>query len=241
MVLTTTTSVIFVQAARFATEKLVSRQPAAFSRREPFGEMAVLRFKRLSLAELGLTELPTHPVSTALSREYVLRLNHFLAAAETMSGYVNAGKATSLKCDLHAESHALQELVEHGEAVLELAPWIENLRSRFLRHLGDFESAEDIHPFAKVFFRGLAANPPGQSRRGRPNQFPIYIDIFELMLSASEMSLGKAREKLGLPKGKEASLKTGIIQLKKVLRKYAPEYVEKYDGMHPDRAKKVNR
>jgi hypothetical protein len=80
---------------------------------------------------------------------------------------------------------------------------------------------------------------------GRPHKRLRYVEVFDLMLQSPEMSLGKAIRKLNphlttdelVEQRLEKNIKAGIVQLKKRLRKYAPDLVTRYEALHPDRAK----
>jgi hypothetical protein len=136
-------------------------------------------------------------------------------------------------------SEQIEQIAELSKTINELGKWIHSSQrpltkveawSRAIR-LGDAEFAPDI-------FTDLQKRKVGRSS----NRYPTYVRVFELMLQGRNVSIGIARQKIRPPlaKGEAPGLKAGILRLKKLLQKHAPDLVSRYEELHPDRAKKVN-
>jgi hypothetical protein len=84
-----------------------------------------------------------------------------------------------------------------------------------------------------------------RTRRTSPASSDLYLDAFGLMLQSREMTLSKAIGKLlgmaQIAKCRE-TFRVGIRDdVKPVLKKYAPELIERYDSLHPDKAFNMGR
>lgn len=193
----------------------------------------------LQLSALRLSEDPVHPVRTFLSHLYVGCWNDVEASIFEMSKLVETcqtedpGVAAEIARLIAHVNERLQVMVESG-------PWLFGDRQpltpvkalRFAQVLSD-EPELAVEMFARLQKRKVGSPP---------TKYVTYLVIFELMLQSNAMSLGRARQKLKppLPRENEPSLKAGIRNLKTLLRKHAPDFVARYESLHPDKAKKVN-
>jgi hypothetical protein len=190
-----------------------------------------------SLSDFGLSEDPDHPVRTVLAHKFV---EHFTV------GFVSLLEARELTRGPHFDKQVqtkFKELIsrsrESGQHANEIADWIYTNRW----------PASDEQAFAmaqryssitspKELYETLRKRPVG-----RPNtEKHTFVEVFELMLAGSHVSLGRARSMVHPPLSlaDEPRLKDGIRRLKKLLQAIAPELLSKYESLHPDRAKKVN-
>lgn len=202
-----------------------------------------MAFSRLQAAQLGLPDDPSRPVCFALSRAFLENFN------EVLSATAEATLAAKHKRKNEVESEILRILKSAGtyvENCRELMHWvylssaplsfeqvIANVRQ--MSQLG--AEADDV----KEIFIGLQKCPVG-----RPHKRQSYIRAFEFQLQSKQNTQGQATRKF-CPCGAkihttkcEQNLKAGMRSVKKVLRKYAPELVSRYEVLHPDRARKVN-
>jgi hypothetical protein len=113
----------------------------------------------------------------------------------------------------------IEEALDKAQAFKELGDkWVEDMQSR------------------------LQKLPQGKPPRKRQ----AHISAFEFMLHSKKNSLGMAVQKF-CPCGQKhepecyQQFKAGIHSLTKMLRKYAPDLVARYDALHPDRAKKARQ
>jgi hypothetical protein len=192
---------------------------------------------QLSDFGFGLNEDPTLEVRSALTRTCLENLNRAhdaflkaralgdpaapLAAAELKTSEEFLGNFAELLDWLYPARKAMS--VE--EALTQAQSWQQNgVPSDFV-----------IEMFPRLLKRDI----------GAPHKRELYIAAFELQLRSKDMSLGKVTRKLCPCGGEhgpkcEQNLKAGIRSLKRLLRKYAPDLLSRYEALHPDRAKKVN-
>jgi hypothetical protein len=195
----------------------------------------------LRLSDLGLSDNPTRPVIFALSRAFVENWNAFLATsiqAAALAGPGIVGEEEIVR--------VVQKALGFLQKAYELSGWVYSegrplpfaealSKAQWLKKLG----ADPDH--VEAIFSGL------QKRHvGRPHRRQSFINAFEFQVRSKKNSQGQATQKF-CPCGEkihtakcEQNLRAGLRSLKKVLRKYAPELVSKYELLHPDRAKKVN-
>lgn len=109
-------------------------------------------------------------------------------------------------------------------------------RAHILKEAG--AESDDV----EKLFQLLQKRPVGAPAKRRQS----FVTAFEFMLESKENSQGQATRRFCSCGKKEHTpqceynLKAGVRSLKKILRKYAPELVTRYDALHPNRAKKVN-
>jgi hypothetical protein len=202
---------------------------------------------KFQLPDLRLSNDPGRPVLSALSSAFLENLNALFAIALEAA-------ALAERCqDLQDRNRAEPEMVRLIEAALqranrvhELAHWVYPAREPLaLKDALDKAQAliQEGAPddWVEDTFKDL------QKRRvGRPNKRQSFIKAFEFQVQSTTNSQGKATRNFCPCGGKlhtakcEQNLKAGMRSLKKVLRKYAPELVSRYEELHPDRARKVN-
>jgi hypothetical protein len=201
----------------------------------------------LQLSDLHLTQDPTRPVHTALSR---VCLDSFNEAADAMSEAMAVAerRATMPHAEAELKVMRLFETVARSlTTVNELMDWV-------------YLSPGRPMPFQKALnealaLRELGAEPAdvqailsGLQKRpvGRPHQRQVFMKAYEFQLQSESNTQGKAT-RMFCPCGQkihtarcEQNLKAGMRGLKKVLRRYAPDLVSRYEVLHPNRDKKVN-
>jgi len=87
----------------------------------------------------------------------------------------------------------------------------------------------------KAFAEAMKKGKPGAKRTSRD----LFLDVFDLMLQSQNISLGKAIVKVRGNAHVDAlreSIRIGIRDnLKPILREFAPEVLERFEKLHPDR------
>jgi len=192
----------------------------------------------LGLSAFSFSEDPAHPVRTCLLRIFVGCFNDFETALLELSKLVETDQTEDPGAASDTD-RLIKHINERIQVMVELTPWLfGNRLPRNGIEAFRYAQAWSDHPEeALALFEGL------QRRRvGSPNKNATYLRLFELMLESKTMSLGRARQELSpkLPRENEPSLKAGIRKVKRLLRKHAPEFVARYESLHPDRAQKVN-
>ena len=196
----------------------------------------------LQPAELGLPNDPSRLVTFALGRALVENWNAFLS---TVIEATQLAQESPQRIDEAEAVRRMDIALGFVKNARELVDWV-YLSNRPLPFTEAFSHAQRLKEvgydadWVKATLTGLQKRPVG-----RPHQRQLFINAFEFQLEAKRNSQGQATRKF-CPCGKahtakcEQNLKAGMRSLKKVLRKYAPELVSKYEELHPDRAKKVN-
>jgi hypothetical protein len=198
----------------------------------------------LDLADLGLSDDSNHPVKTALARACVGHFNeasHCGNRAATLLNAANAPGGTQDEATRAAIKTELDSALQHISAWNQLLDWIcpARLPMAFKEALGWAQQMRDWGIRADLveeLAKGL------QKRNvGRPHQHDRFVEAFELLLCPKQ-TLGKATRQLcrcGAEQHNRACemrMKAGIQNLKKILRAHAPDLVDRYDTLHPDRA-----
>jgi hypothetical protein len=201
-----------------------------------------MSFRPLQVVELGLPNDPSQPVMFALSHAF---LENFNAGFSTMWEAFALASPGPGKADESQITRALHNAIPYLQNVLELSDWMYPPRTP-VTLMQAVDRAQELlkmgaeHADLEQLIVGLQKRPVG-----RPHQRQLFISAFEFQLVARGNSQGQATRKF-CPCGKahnakcEQNLKAGMRSLKKVLRKYAPELVSRYEELHPDRARKVN-
>jgi hypothetical protein len=133
----------------------------------------------------------------------------------------------------------VQSALAHIESVAEITRWIFPLAPPLATQEAEVKAqqfsalGQDYVEELVSRLQKLPAHRPSKRRQS-------HIAAFEFMLRSKRNSLGQAVLNFcpcgGTHSTKcHANLKAGIHALKKVLRKYAPELVDQYDVLHPDR------
>lgn len=183
----------------------------------------------------------SHPVRDALERALTARIEACEAALLRLE--TNMGQKSNAKHD-EASMKALAKQVEQlAEDVNELASWLYPPRPKMtLEQI--VQARETLIPLCLSPNLMNEILVPLQRREVGPprNKRALYVRAFELMLQPAPMSFGRVMSKLcecGKPHSASCRqrFQTGIRGVKVVLRKYAPEFVEQYDALHPDRGR----
>ena len=180
---------------------------------------------------------PSRPVVHALAR---VGANHWDAALNTV---IKAGaKLNRPPAERLTEAEAvemLQSASAHMKSAGEILRWIVPPKPP----LAPEEAAKAVQQFSELGqdwidqlaskLQKLPAHRPSKRRQS-------HIAAFEFMLGSKKNSLGQAVLSFCPCGGSHdrkchANLKRGIHDLKRVLRRYAPELVDQYDALHPDR------
>ncbi len=193
-------------------------------------------------AESGLPNDPSRPVTFALGRAFIENWNAFLS---TVTEAIQLAQESPQRIDEVEAVRRMDIALGFIKNARELADWI-YANNKPLPFAEAFSHAQRLREvgydadWVEAILTGLRKRPVG-----RPHQRQLFIKAFEFQLEAKRNSQGQATRKF-CPCGKahtakcEQNLKAGMRSLKKVLRKYAPEFVSKYEELHPDRARKVN-
>jgi hypothetical protein len=199
-------------------------------------------FQPLQVAELGLPNDPSRPVMFALGHAF---LENFNAGFSSMWEAIALASPGPGKADESQITRTLLDAIPYLQNVLELSDWMYPPRTP-VTLMQAVDRAQELLKMGaeradlEQLIVGLQKRPAG-----RPHQRQLFINAFEFQLEARRNSQGQATRKF-CPCGKahtakcEQNLKAGMRSLKKVLRKYAPELVSRYEELHPDRARKVN-
>jgi hypothetical protein len=195
------------------------------------------------LEEFGLSDDPSRPAYSALFRALENRCNDLIHIGRETESWIDRANPSDSDCEAKLEER-LKQITKLINEMQELCRWLipdriplsgqEALRS--IRRLITSNYSTNVELASAVL-------PALQKRQvGRPNKRVTYLAVFDVMLEGSHMSLGKARLKFGrqLTQENVAGLKTGLRDLKQLLRIYAPELVLQFERMHPNRDKKVN-
>jgi hypothetical protein len=190
----------------------------------------------------GLPNDPSRPVTFALGRAFVENWNSFLS---TVMEAIQLAQESPQRIDEVEAIRRMDIALGFIKNAHELADWVyfNNKPLPFaeaFRHAQRLKEVGYDADWVEATLTGLQKRPVG-----RPHQRQLFINAFEFQLEAKRNSQGQATRKF-CPCGKthtakcEQNLKAGMRSLKKVLRKYAPELVSRYEELHPDRARKVN-
>jgi hypothetical protein len=155
-----------------------------------------------------------------------------------------AGELTNQPVDKRPSDADLENMIQKIVTVtmnmVELTRWI--YRPKVLSPEQAFEKAQAFKELGDDYVEDLIQRSQ-KLNHGRPAaKRRTHIAAYEYMLQSKDNSLGKAVQKF-CTCGKRHSpecyeqMKAGIHSLKRILRKYAPELVAKYDLLHPDKAK----
>ena len=191
----------------------------------------------LHLSDFGLTDDPARPVLSALRRSLV----------------DNVGKCSSLFSQLHARAgqpvddseikQMAADALSHMKNFAELCRWV--YVPRRLPAEEALTKARECRELGDEYVLDMAARLQNLPQGAPPKRRQAYLAAFEFMLQSKKNSMGRAVRKF-CPCGKGRSehepkcsqrLKAGIHNIKKLLRKYAPDLATRYDALHPDRAK----
>lgn len=198
----------------------------------------------LQLSDLNLKEDPSRPVQSRLSHLCLENLNAGLSAFSSV-GALPRDPLTTPSAEVERVRQLANDAIQHLKIACELVDWVYPAARplSFAEALGKAreltESGADTD-WVKAFFSGLQKRPVG-----RPHQRQLFVRAFEFQLQSKKNSQGQATRRF-CPCGNkhttkcEQNLKAGIRSLKRVLRRYAPELVTRYEALHPDRAKRVN-
>ncbi len=188
-----------------------------------------------TLSRFNWHEDSKHPARTALTRAFIDRLNTlipFLKAVKALANHSDAEDA--LNMEIEKLNRALADLSE-------LRAWVFTPAKPMTKH-----EADAVLPFLQKYGFDLPniveihgslqkrrVGPPAERRQ-------LYVDAFERMLRPRS-SLGTVMNKLckcdnPSHKGCTKTFQAGIGEVKKLLRRYAPELVLTYETLHPDRA-----
>ena len=206
--------------------------------REPPREVG-LHIEQVKLSNFGLSDDPEQPVRSLIAREFIERLNLGISILQDSVHLAQEKNHNPAVCEMVFVRAS--KALEYFEQVNELLDWLGVNSKHIPRKMGGFIH---LNPLSGASSAGNRESRVPQSSikhsAGRPNENPTYVALFELMLQSPRTSLGKALQMLKppLPAERRASLKAGILKLKKLLRVYAPEILEQYEKLHPDRAKK---
>jgi hypothetical protein len=198
--------------------------------------------KPLQLSDFGLPEEPARPVQFALSCVFVQNLSAFIAIVEETHALVSQSVVKPDEADVVGKLKSALPLVENAR---ELSHWVyppaEPLTVAEARSKADALQQAGLEPdLVEQMLRVLQKRSVGKPAKRRG----AFIAAFELMLQSKKNSLNKAVREFCPCGGNHTPechqrFKTGIHDLKKILRKYAPDLVPQYDALHPDRTKKV--
>lgn len=166
------------------------------------------------------------------------RLGNDSTAADYDAGSSElVGKATRLAAEI-AELNKFLHGTPAPMTDKEIAPIREAMKSVLSPY---FDKAND------AAIAALQKRKRGRKRTRRASSASgdLYLDAFGLMLQSREMTLSKAIGKLlgmaQIAKCRE-TFRVGIRDdVKPVLKKYAPELIERYDSLHPDKASSMGR
>jgi hypothetical protein len=194
-------------------------------------------------SEWNLSIDPSRPVLAALGRAFVDNFNALMATIQEATELAEHKPARMEESEIVRRAH---KALGFAENVSELADWVYSSRLP-LPFEEAFEKAQLLKKLgADADWVKMSLSDLQKRRIGRPHQRQVYVRAFEFQLQSKKNSQGPATRKF-CPCGEKAhtakceqNLKAGMRSLKKVLRKYAPELVLKYESLHPDRAKKVN-
>ena len=193
----------------------------------------------LRLEELNLPNDPTRPAASALSNAFVENWNAFEAILRDAVRIVTSpeGKLRELEVVGMIETARLGPF----RNAIEITHWVYERKAlpvEEARRLaqGAKELGDDC---VEQMFQNLQKLSKGTPPRRRQGD----IRAFEFMLLSEKNTIGRAVTKFCGCGGShtpscQVRLKTGIKSVKRILRKYAPDLVSRYDVLHPDRSKK---
>ena len=193
------------------------------------------------LSTFGWRDDANFPVQSALYRACI---DNYNAAEAAIAKAVALRDQPGTKPAVLAEMKTAKQLFNNCRDLLGwVYPRMEPMSMREAltrtRHLEEGGSSSEF--VGRIFLR-LQKRDMGAPRK---LETKLVVMAFELLLQSKDWSLGRVTRKL-CPCGAdhntkcEQTFKAGIRALKKLLRKYAPELVLRYDVLHPDRSKKVN-
>ena len=195
-----------------------------------------LTIHALQASDFGLPDDPSRPVVFALSRSFVDSLEKSTAiireAHASISQPVDDAKIQEMMAT------ALSYMKDAGE----LSRWI--YKRKVLPTEEAFRRAQDFRELGDEYVADICSRLQRLPQGAPPKKREAYIDAFEFMLRSGKNSLGQAVRRF-CPCGQKKHdlkcsqrFKAGIHNLKRLLRKYAPELAAQYDDLHPDRAKR---
>jgi hypothetical protein len=189
------------------------------------------------LAGQGLWEDPAHPASSAICRALVENFKTaLLSAVEGQELAQREGDVSD--ATLKEVARLFDKALMCLERTQELSKWLPRTVTWSLDDAMQWArtQSKNIPEAAKIMSRLARRNV------GRPNKYPMYLAVFELMLQGPAISFGVARKKVQPPisQENEPGLRAGVRKVKELLRTYAPELVSQFEALHPNRAKKVN-
>jgi hypothetical protein len=199
---------------------------------------------RLQPSDFGLSNEASRPVQSALIRAFVESFLELAAIIENARALANQSAVPTHEAEV---LRVLEDANRLAENVKELSGWVypPRIPMAFTEAVGKADALNQagLEPDrVEQLFRILRKRPVGAPAKRRQS----FIGAFEFMLESKKHSQGQATRKF-CSCGKqthdpqcEHNLKAGVRGLKEILRKYAPELVNRYDSLHPDRAKKVN-
>ena len=189
----------------------------------------------LQPSDFGLSDDSNRLVLSALSRAFIENLSEFHARVE-------AAGVLAVRSDAKIHESEVMQLLQDGDRLAqnlkELARWI--YRRKALPFEEAVRRAKDFKALGDDWVEQMCTGLQKLSEGAPPRMRRSHIDAFEFMLQSKENTLGTAMLRFCTCGGRHTAkcrqrLKTGVRSLKKVLRKYAPDLVSRYDSLHPDR------
>ena len=186
---------------------------------------------------------PSHPVQNAFAR--ACKSNFEALCDAVMKIKLEADRSPD---EQPSESEVVQmalSVVAYSKSFNEILGW--NVAPR--RPLGIEEATVKAQQFAELgqdYVEDMASLLQQRPAHRPSKRRQSHIAAFEFMLASKRNTLGQAVRKFCPCGGSHdtkcrANLKAGIRVLKKVLGRYAPELVDQYDVLHPDRHTKRRR
>jgi hypothetical protein len=191
---------------------------------------------RLQPSDFGSADDPKRPALSALGRACADNMSDLATVLEQAKVLATAPDPKTGEAEVMRLLEKAKRLIQN---VAELLRWIKlrkalsieeaTRQAEAFRELGDEWVQKLRHSLQKL--------PEGKPARKRHS----HIQAFEFMLQSKNNSLGKATKKFcscGNTRHETKCsdrFKTGIRALKNVLRKYAPDLVDRYNSLHPDR------
>jgi len=193
----------------------------------------------MPFSPFSLPEDQSHPVSYALScacDENWRALSDIVAKLA-----VEAARPIEQRISEADAAREIEIALSYIKNVAEIQTWIVYRKALPMEEA--FQRAQRFRELGEDWVQEMLSGLQ-KLRQGRPaTRRQSHIAAFEFMLLTKKNSLGQAVKRF-CPCGNkhqrecQQNLKAGVHSLTKMLRKYAPELVEQYEALHPDRAKK---
>jgi hypothetical protein len=190
---------------------------------------------RLKLTDVNLPNDPANVVEFALGSAFIKNWNAFAEAIIELGAKCTVGEIDEIEA-----KKKLENAIVFLENTDEIQRWIYG--RKVLPAQVAIAQAQVFGALGTDWTTNFATRLQKRSQGSPPSRRLTDIRAFEFMLRSSRNSLGQSVKQFCPCEKKHTKeclgrFKTGIRSLKKILRKFAPDLVTRYDLLHPDRAR----